>query len=127
MESREHDLATAMQRRVLLDRQAPLTRRHGPDIESAALGYWQTCPAGPMNARRSFEDALAEALERCSLGENPETAAAHFPDHDLLPYLQLAKRLRALPSSELSPEGLGRSLARLLREMDDHAPFPPTG
>jgi hypothetical protein len=127
MESRDHELATAMQVRVQLDRQAALTWTDGSDTESAAPGYSPTCPAGPMNAPRSFEDVLAEALERCSLGESPETAAAHFPDHDLLPYLQLAERLRALPSPELSPEGLHRSLARLLREMGDDAPFPPTG
>jgi hypothetical protein len=69
--------------------------------------------AEPALPSPSFEDALAVALERCRRGETPDAAAAAFPDHDLLPCLELAERLRA----PASPSWLRRSLARLLRRI----------
>jgi hypothetical protein len=58
-----------------------------------------------------FEDALAEALERCSLGASADEAAAAFPQFDLLPYLGLAGRMRSVacaPPLQWVEESLGR-------------------
>jgi hypothetical protein len=51
---------------------------------------------GQRRSRLAFHDALALSLERCERGELPEAVAADFPDHELLPYLELAQRLRQL-------------------------------
>jgi hypothetical protein len=50
----------------------------------------------PEQERPSFEEALAEALERCERGETVEAAAAAFPEYDLIPSLVIAERLRRL-------------------------------
>jgi hypothetical protein len=65
----------------------------------------------------SFEEALAEALERCSLGEPPEAAAAAVPQFDLVPYLGLAGRLRDLACPSAA-EWVEHSLERLCSRMD---------
>jgi hypothetical protein len=44
----------------------------------------------------TFEAALAEALERGERGEPLEAIAADYPEHQLLPYLELALRLSQL-------------------------------
>jgi hypothetical protein len=67
-----------------------------------------------MTVMLTFEDALAQALDRCNLGESPGEVAAAFPDHDLLPYLDLAERLRVARASEPSTDWMQRSLQRLV-------------
>jgi hypothetical protein len=62
----------------------------------------------------SFEDNLEEALERCRLGEPPADVAATCSDHDLLPYLLLAERLRAIAAPVRGAAWFRRSLKRLL-------------
>ena len=54
------------------------------------------------DGRLPFEEALARALERWERGEAAETAAAAFPEHDLRPYLELARQLRALGCTSLA-------------------------
>lgn len=73
-----------------------------------------------------FEDALAEALERCSRGEPPECVAASFPEHDLLPYLTIAQRIQRVPADdEPSSDWMHRSLQRLLTRGGDPSASPP--
>lgn len=62
----------------------------------------------------TFEDALAQALDRCNLGESPDEVATAFPDYDLLPYLRLAERLRVGTSPAPSTDWMQRSLQRLV-------------
>jgi len=70
-----------------------------------------------MGKLLSFEDALAEALERCSQGESPEAVAASYPDLDLLPYLILAEQLRRTPTLGPSEQWLRRSLKHILKRV----------
>jgi hypothetical protein len=73
----------------------------------------------------TFEDALAEALDRCSQGEPPEIVAADYPEHDILPYLQLAEQLKDSPCQKTAPsaEWMQRSLRRLLeRQSGEDSP-----
>ena len=72
---------------------------------------------GPDERSPSFEDALADALEQCARGETPDSAAAALPDYDLLPYLELAERLRVSSPARSSPQWLRRSLMRVLRRV----------
>jgi hypothetical protein len=65
----------------------------------------------------SFEDALAEALECCTLGTSADEAAAAFPQFDLLPYLDLAQGMRRLAHLP-GPKWFERSLGRLNHRMD---------
>ncbi|MFN0072948.1 MAG: hypothetical protein ACKVVP_15800 [Chloroflexota bacterium] len=70
----------------------------------------------------TFEDALALALDRCGRGESAETAAAAYPEHDLLPYLRLALNIQNAPPEELAPssEWMQRSLQRLLMRKQEN-------
>jgi hypothetical protein len=54
---------------------------------------------GLRNRLLTFDAVLARALERCERGEAPDAVAASFPDHELLPYLELAQCL-----GQLEPE-----------------------
>ena len=69
-----------------------------------------------MHVMTPFEDALAEALDRCGHGEPVELVAAEFPEHDLLPYLHLVERIQSVPDacSQPSSDWVERSLQRLL-------------
>jgi hypothetical protein len=69
-----------------------------------------------MNVMTPFEDALAEALDRCGRGEPAESVAADFPEHDLLPYLRIVQRIQSVPepNGQPSSEWMQRSLQRLL-------------
>jgi len=63
-----------------------------------------------------FEDALAEALDRCAHGESVESVAADFPEHELLPYLRIVQRIQSAPEpgDQPSTAWMQRSLQRLL-------------
>ena len=69
-----------------------------------------------MQLMTPFEDALAEALDRCGRGEPVELVAAEFPEHDLLPYLDIVQRIQNVPDacSRPSSDWIERSLQRLL-------------
>ena len=69
-----------------------------------------------MHLMLTFEDALAQALDRCTEGEPAECVAACYPDYDILPYLRIAQQIQAAPVPDLAPssEWMQRSLRRLL-------------
>jgi hypothetical protein len=71
----------------------------------------------------SFEDALAQALDRCSDGEAAQYVAACYPEYDILPYLLIAQKIQSAPMSEAapSPEWMQRSLLRLLQRESTEA------
>jgi hypothetical protein len=60
---------------------------------------------GQQNDRPGFAEVLAEALERCERSEAPEAVAAEYPEHQLLPYLDLARRLVELGGRRWPTEG----------------------
>ena len=65
-----------------------------------------------------FEEVLALCLDRVVDGDSPAACAADFPDYpDLLPLLEFAGGLSALPRSEPSPPWR-------LPPRDDVARFP---
>ena len=66
----------------------------------------------PEQERPSFEEALAEALERCERGETVQAAAAAFPEYDLIPSLVMAERLRQLGRQQGNGHSLRFATAR---------------
>ena len=82
-----------------------------------------------MHLMLTFDDALAQALDRLIRGEPAEAVAACYPEYDVLPYLHIAQQIkdvsRVNPNAVPPSKWMRRSLQRLLqrkRHQADPAP-----